>query len=156
MHKAGDGVEGKVACDHYARLASEQTRSNRKQNCGLKGRRWLANYDRHVAWCAKTSKVNRDSELKYREAELSKCFERGGGAFNEACDTYAVRSLRQFEKNTSRSCNFRGKYWHNSYIRHYKWCTKASSGRRTRKMLERKVLLSTCKFGFKLPFGRPR
>ncbi len=154
--QGGGGGEGKVACDHYARLASEQTRSNRKQNCGLKGRRWLANYDRHLSWCAKTSKVNRDGELKYREAELSKCFERGGGPFNEACDTYAVRSLRQFEKNVARSCNYRGKYWHDSYIGHYKWCAKASRGRRSRKMLERKALLSTCKFGFKLPFGRPR
>ena len=152
--QGGAGDEGKIACDHYARLASEQTRSNRKQNCGLKGRRWLANYDRHYAWCARTSKVNRDSELKYREQELSKCFERGGGPYDEACDTYAVRSIRQYEKNIRRSCNYRGKYWHDSYIRHYKWCKSASSGRRARKMLERKALLSTCKFGLRLPFGR--
>jgi hypothetical protein len=156
LAQGGSGDEGKIACDHYARLASEQTRSNRKQSCGLKGRRWLANYDRHFAWCTKTSKVNRDSELKYREEELSKCFERGGGAYNEACDTYAVRAVRQYKKNVDRSCNFSGKYWHNSYIRHYKWCTKVSSGRRTRKRLERKALLSTCKFGFRLPFGRQR
>ena len=102
LAQGGGGKEGKIACDHYARLASEQTRSNRKQNCGLKGRRWLANYDRHFAWCAKTSKVNRDSELKYRENELSKCFERGGGAYNETCDSYAVRAIRQFKKNTDR------------------------------------------------------
>ncbi len=152
--QGGAGEEGKVACEHYSRLASEQTRSNRKQNCGLKGRRWQANFDRHFAWCVKTSKINRDEELQYREAELSKCFERGGGPYDEACDTYAVRSIRQFEKNRARGCNFRGKYWHDSYIRHYKWCTKVSSGRRSRKLLERKALLSTCKFGLKLPFGR--
>lgn len=156
LAQGGSGDEGKIACDHYARLASEQTRSNRKQNCGLKGRRWLANYDRHFAWCSKTSKVNRDGELKYREEELSKCFERGGGAFNEACDAYAVRSVQQYEKNVKRSCNYSGKYWNDSYIRHYKWCTKASSGRRGRKMLERKALLSTCKLGLRLPFGRQR
>ena len=156
LEQGGSGGEGKVACDHYARLASEQTRSNRKQNCGLKGRRWLANYDRHFAWCSKTSKVNRDGEMKYREEELSKCFERGGGAFNEVCDTYAVRSVRQFEKNVERSCNYRGKYWHDSYIGHYKWCTKSSTSRRRRKVLERKASLSTCRFGFKLPFGRQR
>lgn len=156
LSQGGGGKEGKIACDHYARLASEQTRSNRKQNCGLKGRRWQANYDRHTAWCAKTSKVNRDDELKYREAELSKCFERGGGPYNEACDTYAVRSVRQYQKNAAGNCSYRGKYWHDSYIRHYKWCTSVSSGRRARKMLERKALLSSCKFGFKLPFGRQR
>ncbi len=152
--QGGGGAEGKIACDHYSRLASEQTRSNRKQNCGLKGRRWLANYDRHFAWCSKTSKVNRDAELRYREAELSKCFERGGGEYNETCDTYAVRAVKQYKKNVERGCNYRGKYWHDSYLRHYKWCVKASSGRRVRKMLERKALLSTCKFGLHLPFGR--
>ena len=156
LAQGGSGKEGKVACDHYARLASEQTRSNRKQNCGLKGRRWQANYDRHSAWCAKTSKANRDDELKYREAELSKCFERGGGPYKEACDTYAVRSVRQYQKNEAGNCSYRGKYWHDSYIRHYKWCVSVSSGRRVRKMLERKASLSTCKFGFKLPFGRQR
>lgn len=154
--QGGGGSEGKIACDHYARLASEQTRSNRKQKCGLKGRRWQANYDRHFAWCSKTSKINRDQELQYREAELSKCFERGGGAYEEACDTYAVRSVRQFTKNVERRCNYRGKYWHDSYIRHYKWCAAVSPGRRSRKMLERKALLSTCKFGLRLPFGRQR
>ncbi len=156
LTQAGTGTEGKIACDHYARLASEQTRSNRKQNCGLKGRRWQANYDRHYAWCSTTSKLNRDGELKYRENELSKCFERGGGAYNEACDRYAVRAVRQFEKSEQGRCNFDGKYWNKSYIRHYKWCTKVSPGRRTRKNLERKALLATCKFGIRLPFGRQR
>ena len=152
--QGGGGKEGKIACDHYARLASEQTRSNRKQNCGLKGRRWLANYDRHFAWCAKTSKVNRDAELKYREEELSKCFERGGGVFNETCDSYAVRAVRQYKKNVARNCNYRGRDWHNSYIRHYKWCTKASSSRRRHKISGRKTQLSTCRFSIRLPFGR--
>ncbi len=156
LAQGGSGAEGRIACDHYARLASEQTRSNRKQNCGLKGRRWQANYDRHFAWCSRTSKVNRESELKYREAELSKCFERGGGPYNEACDRYAVRAVRQYRKNVARGCNYRGKYWHDSYIRHYKWCTKVSAVRRKRKMLERKAVLSTCKLGFRLPFGRQR
>ena len=154
LAQSGTGAEGKIACDHYARLASEQTRSNRKQNCGLRGRRWQANYDRHYAWCITTSKANRDSELSYREAELAKCFARGGGAFNETCDRYAVRSVRQFKKAEARGCNFRGKYWNDSYIRHYKWCLKSSSVARTRKTLERKALLTTCRFGLRLPFGR--
>ena len=154
LAQGGGGAEGKIACDHYARLASEQTRSNRKQNCGLKGRRWLAGYDRHYAWCSKTSKVNRDAELKYREDELARCFERGGGPYDEACDAYATKSVRQFQKNTARNCGYRGKYWNDSYISHYKWCKNVSPLRFRRKLLERKALLSSCKFGIKLPFAR--
>jgi hypothetical protein len=154
--QGGKGEEGKMACDHYARLAAEQSASNRKYECGLKGRRWLANYERHKAWCLTTSKVNRDAELKYREDELAKCFERGGGSFDEVCDRYASRSVRQYEKNRKRNCKYRGKYWHGSYIRHYKWCLNASTSRRSRKLLERKLALSTCKIGFSLPFGLGR
>ena len=146
--QAGESNEGKVACDHYSRLASEQTRSNRKYRCGLKGRRWLADYDRHYAWCKTTSKSNRDQELKYRERELSKCFERAGGELIEACDDYAVRSVRQYGENIKKNCNYRGGDWHNSYQRHYKWCVKARSGQAQRRLQRRKRALQTCRRGF--------
>jgi translation initiation factor 2 beta subunit (eIF-2beta)/eIF-5 len=154
--QGGEGKEGQIACDHYARLAAEQTRSNRKLGCGLKGRRWLADYDRHFAWCKTTSRRNREQELRYREDELARCFERGGGNYDETCDDYARAAIRQNDKNLKNGCNYRGKNWHSNYQRHYKWCADAKPARRAKKRLQRKLALETCKIGLRLPFDLER
>lgn len=154
LAQAGGAEEGKVACDHYARLASEQTRTNQKLGCGLKGRRWLADYDRQNAWCISTSKANRDLELKYREEELDKCFQRSGTPYNETCDDYAAQALSQNQLNLDSRCGFRSGDWSDSYIRHYKWCTTAKPGEAQRKQTQRKMALDTCRLGVRLPLGR--
>jgi hypothetical protein len=151
---SGGSKEGKVACDHYARLASEQTQTNRKLDCGLTGRRWLADYDRQYAWCIATSKANRLQELKYREEELDKCFQRGGGASDGACDDYASSAVVQYQQSLEGSCHYRGADWHDSYIGHYRWCLAAKPGDAQKRQARRKQALETCRLGVRLPLGR--
>lgn len=154
LAESGSSQQGRIACDHYARLAGAQTETNRKLDCGLKGRRWLADYDRHYAWCIATSRSNRVLELKYREDELDKCFQRGGGAFNEVCDDYASGAVAQSQQNSDSNCRYRGSDWHDSYIGHYKWCLAAGPDDAQKKLARRKLAIETCRLGARLPLGR--
>ncbi len=148
----GESGESRMACDHYARIAAEQTRSNRKNNCGLKGQRWLAGYDRHYGWCLRASKAERDNDLAYREAELAKCFARGGGPFNPECDAYAKTAVALYRKSVAKNCGFSGVDWHDRYIDHYKGCLKASPRSRRHANRRRAMDIKGCQFLRKLPF----
>ena len=154
---AGTNTEqGRMACDHFARVAMAQSRTNAKLDCGLGGALWQTNRRALFRWCGRNSRNLREKKLLQREQEISRCIARGGGPFDQACDEYANKAIEQFQKGVDRGCNFRGVRWHTNYIEHYRWCSSARPAARRRETRARRRALRLCKFGKILGIGAGR
>ncbi len=148
--------QGREACNHFARVAMAQSRTNEKLKCGLEGALWQTDRRALFRWCGRNSKNLREKKILQREQAISRCIERGGGRFNPVCDEYANKAIAQYQKSVDQGCNFRGERWHPNYIEHYRWCTTARASARRRETRARRRALRLCKFGKILGIGTQR
>ena len=153
MAAGGGSDKGRMACEHFARVAVAHATTNKKLDCGLTGALWQPRPKIAYRWCLRNSRILREKQVADREVAISQCIARGGGPFNQACDDYANTAVEQFERGRKRGCNFRGQRWHASYIDHYRWCTKARPAQRRRLTRQRRRALRLCKFRKALGIG---
>ncbi len=67
------GNSRKKRCNHYARIAVEQAKTNARAGCGFKGSRWTTNRRRHVVHCRNTSWGTARDDTNSREQRLRSC-----------------------------------------------------------------------------------
>ena len=71
--------EGRRAnCDTYAKIAVVQADANKKYDCGNRGGEWDDREREHFRWCMRARRSFLADELRYRTAELQKCFNKLG------------------------------------------------------------------------------
>jgi hypothetical protein len=71
--------EGRRAnCDTYAKIAVVQADANKKYDCGYRGGEWEDEARPHFRWCMRTRRSHLSDELRFRTAELQKCFNKLG------------------------------------------------------------------------------
>ena len=135
----------RLECDHYARLAVAQSRTNQDNACGLTGRRWSGRYQRHFDWCMGAQRAVRWDEAARREAGLARCLAGFAGPRNQACADFARILVKQFRKNEKYRCGRSGPHWHGDEARHYLWCTQNSPAARERVMRRHRKAIKKCK-----------
>ncbi|MEZ5924470.1 MAG: PAN domain-containing protein [Hyphomicrobiaceae bacterium] len=135
----------KVECDTIARLAVEQSETQRQAKCGFNTSAWHTDTARYVKACIAADRSERWDFLFRREKPLTTCLVRGGKADQE-CDDYAARSVNQFRRAQKMRCGrgFSGLFWHANAEDHYDWCRKASKSERAKWLKERQQQLSEC------------
>ncbi|MEE9589410.1 MAG: PAN domain-containing protein [Hyphomicrobiaceae bacterium] len=138
------GDQRSARCDHYARVAVQQSKSAQEARCGYSGARWRASYDYHLDVCRGQAHGVSLDVMKTRERDLSKCFDIGGRRDDE-CQTYARQAVRQFRRNANDQCGFaRNARWHDNERRHYRWCLDARPRQRRREAESRRDDLLKC------------
>ncbi len=153
MLASAGSPQGRMACEHFARVAMAQNTTNKKLACGLTGALWQGSEKHAFRWCLRNSSIARDRQVARRERALSQCIARGGGPFDRTCDVYANKAVQQFVRSQQRGCNFRGRRWHANYLEHYRWCQKARPAERNRQTRQRRRALRLCKVGKALGIG---
>lgn len=134
-------------CDAYARVAVWQDKENTRRECGLRGRLWNSNYDKHFQWCRRVSPSEAEAANSARNKALQKCPRPGKKVIEETadrCETYAKRAVRQNEENVQRNCGYTGGSWHSDYDAHYRWCHNVSLKRAESATRARKKSLKSC------------
>lgn len=80
-------IAGKRAsCDTYAKTAVVQAQANQKYKCGNRGGEWTAQERPHFQWCMGARRQYLADEIRYRQAELQKCFDKLGDYDDERED----------------------------------------------------------------------
>ena len=77
-HGAGDqhGHAGNIKrkrCDHYARIAVAQSRTNNKAGCGFRGRIWTTDRRTHVRACRNSNWTTSRDRTNRRESRIREC-----------------------------------------------------------------------------------
>jgi len=73
--RRGGGGDGKHAnCDTYAKVAAVQAQANGKYNCRFRGPEWSSDSHSHYRWCMSNKRDFIIDQVRYRAAELQKCF----------------------------------------------------------------------------------
>jgi len=134
----------KARCDHFARLAVEQSRTAERASCDFDGPLWSTRLSAHKRTCERDPYgVTRD-KFDIRERRLTRCFNLGGKV-NRTCRQYARQAVRDFEKSVARQCAFKvGARWSDNRRRHYRYCTDASGAERRREANRRARALEQC------------
>lgn len=71
--------EGRRAnCDTYAKIAVVQAEANKKYDCDNRGGEWEDKERPHFRWCMRAKRSHLADELRFRTAELQKCFNKLG------------------------------------------------------------------------------
>jgi len=76
----------RASCDTYAKTAVIQAEANEKYKCGFEGGEWLARERSHYRWCMRARRQYLADEIRYRQAELQKCFDKLGDYDDEEND----------------------------------------------------------------------
>jgi hypothetical protein len=72
-------IAGKRAsCDTYAKTTVVQAQANQKYKCGYRGGEWVAQERPHLRWCMRARRQFLADEIRYRQVELQKCFDKLG------------------------------------------------------------------------------
>ncbi len=134
----------KARCEHYTRLAVEQSRTNEKARCGFEGPLWNLRPAYHRRRCENEPfGVTRD-KFFVRERRLRRCFALGGSV-NRDCRRFARQAVRDFERAVANRCGFGvSQRWNDIRRRHYRWCVDASPRERRREERARTRQLEQC------------
>ena len=114
----------KLACNHFARVAVAQNKTNIDNDCGYRGEKWGRRPATHVQRCRSTPRAVRFDEFVHRETHLVRCLARGGGAVNAECQRFAATLVAMQVKNRKNRCGIEGVQWHGDASRHYQSCLK--------------------------------
>lgn len=76
----------RASCDTYAKTAVVQAEANRKYECGYRGGEWIAQERPHFRWCMRSRRQYLADEIRYRQVELQKCFNKLGDYDDEEND----------------------------------------------------------------------
>ncbi|MBX2806818.1 MAG: hypothetical protein KTR19_12655 [Hyphomicrobiales bacterium] len=76
----------RASCDTYAKTTMVQAEANRKYECGYKGGEWRAKERPHFRWCMGARRKYLADEIRYRQAQLQKCFDKLGDYDDERND----------------------------------------------------------------------
>jgi hypothetical protein len=68
----------RASCETYASIAVVQAEANKKYDCGYRGGEWIAEERPHMRWCMRSRRDYLLDEIRFRVAELQKCFEKLG------------------------------------------------------------------------------
>ncbi len=151
-HDHGHGRERREwRCVRYAEAAIEQYNQNLRQRCGLKGRHWHNNFNRHYNFCMDVRRARLRAVREERADELDECRVRMRRV-RVRCNRYARAAVRDFEENKRLHCGFgesrfwgNSKIWHGDEVRHFQWCAKVKPARLERRAEHRAEDLSECR-----------
>ncbi len=76
----------RASCDTYAKTAVVQAEANQKYECGYRGGEWIAKERPHFRWCMRARREYLADEIRYRQVELQKCFNKLGDYDDEEND----------------------------------------------------------------------
>ena len=76
----------RASCETYAKIAIVQAEANRKYECGYRGGEWIAEDRPHIRWCMRSRRNFLLDEIRFRAAELQKCFDKLGDYDDEGND----------------------------------------------------------------------
>jgi len=62
-----------LKCNHYARVAIEQNKTNLKVQCKLSGNQWHDDYHKHYAWCLNQPIPHPKYAIDARKNALATC-----------------------------------------------------------------------------------
>lgn len=65
-------------CDTYAKIAVVQAKANSKYECGYRGGEWIKRERPHFRWCLGARRAYLVDEIRYRQVQLQKCFNKLG------------------------------------------------------------------------------
>jgi hypothetical protein len=81
--RAATGGARHAACDTYTRIAVVQAKAAQKFDCHFRGLEWSADSDTHYRWCMRARRRHLIDQVRYRAADLQKCFDSLGEAEGE-------------------------------------------------------------------------
>jgi hypothetical protein len=73
--RAAIGGTRHADCDTYARISVVQAKAAEKYNCDFRGQEWSTDSDRHYRWCMGARRDYLIDQVRYRAADLQKCFD---------------------------------------------------------------------------------
>lgn len=140
-----------LRCDHLARLAVQQSRTNAENRCGFSGPYWNTSFRQQVRLCqdegAAQGRKTRYNLARFekREGRLRRCMLHGGGARDKACDDYADAAVNHYKRNLRYRCKLNSDVWNDNKELHYNWCQKSASGERSRRLAVMNNQIKRCK-----------
>lgn len=81
-----DAAGKRASCDTYAKTTVVQAQANQKYECGYRGTEWVAQERPHFQWCMGARRQYLADEIRYRQGELQKCFDKLGDYDDERED----------------------------------------------------------------------
>ena len=138
-------------CDHLARLAVQQSKSNIDNGCGFSAPYWNTSLNRHMRMC-RDEGADRGSATRYsadrfekREHRLRRCMLRGGGARDTACDNFAKAAISRFEQSVKYRCRYSDNIWNDNYDLQYNWCRRTNESERAKRLDAMRYQVKRCK-----------
>ena len=145
------GARRGARCDHLARLAVQQGKTNRENGCGFDAPYWNASRDRHLRMCrddgADQGRQTLYSQDRFekRERRLRRCMLRGGGARDKACDDFTKGAISRYQQSLKYRCRYSDSIWNDNYDLQYNWCRKVSVAERAKRLDLMRYQIKRCK-----------